>query len=282
MTIIVGLEAKDGVVVASDSQAGTWRGVDVKRLDYTKIHCFDIDARFHVVLTGAGSGAFLTKAADKFRDKCRVQHPNTIDEASDLAEDVITELMKRYMVDRAKQLGYVEGHDQPPLSRRPGAGPQLQIDDLQIILMLGIAGTGKKAIYIIHSQGVAERVQRYASVGSGSPFAEYLLARLCPVEPTLEEAIDLAAYVVEEVKKIDPHCGGRTQVVFVTKDKVERIKDNSLDDRLDQIAQRDSTMSRMWRAMVTDTIKPNTLESLVALLGEDAPDGESKGRKKNG
>ena len=157
MTIIVGLEAKDGVVVASDSQAGTWRGVDVKRLDYTKIHCFDIDSRFHVVLTGAGSGAFLTKAADKFRDKCRVEHPNTIDEASDLAEDVITELVKRYIVDRAKQLGYVEGHEQPPLPRRPG--PQLQIDDLQIILMLGIAGAGyEKAIYIIHSQGVAERI----------------------------------------------------------------------------------------------------------------------------
>ena len=108
------------------------------------------------------------------------------------------------------------------------------------------------------------------------------MARLCPKEPTLEEAIDLSAYVVEEVKKIDPHCGGRTQVVFVTKDKVERIDDTSLDNRLDQIAQRDGTMSRMWRAMVTDAIKPKTLESVIQLFGEDAPDIEGEGAKKNG
>ncbi len=45
VTIDVGIIARkdSGLVIASDSQAGSFRGVHVKRLDYSKIYDFTFD-----------------------------------------------------------------------------------------------------------------------------------------------------------------------------------------------------------------------------------------------
>lgn len=264
MTVIVGIVAKEGVVIASDSQASSMRGVEVKRSDYTKMYDFPVDSRFNVVLTGAGQVAFVTKAIERIDEMCGVQHPNTISDLSELAEDVMNEVTKRYVIDRAKQLGVMRTQALEEFINRP---TQLQIEQPHFVLMMGIAGMqAEHAIFVVHPEGVAERAFKYSSLGSGSPFAEYLLARLCPDEPSLEEAIDIAVYTVEEVKKIDPHCGGETQVVCATKDKRFRKKSHEVRIKVEQLAERDDALSRLWRAMV---VGDKTEDDVRGFLGED-------------
>lgn len=246
MTIIVGIVAKQGLVIASDSQASSFRGVQVKRSDYTKIYDFAVNERFNVLLTGAGQVAFVTKATEKIAEACQVQHPNTLGELSELAEDKMNELTKRYVVDKAKQLGVMRNRD---LDESVSGPTKLQIEPPSFVLVMGIAGE-EQGIFVVSPEGIAEKAFKYTSLGSGSPFAEYLLARLCPEEPSLNEAIDIAAYVVEEVKKIDPHCGGQTQVVCASKDGVSRKSSYEVRQKVDELAARDDALSRLWRAMV--------------------------------
>lgn len=262
MTIIVGIVAKEGVVIASDSQASSFRGVEVKRSDYTKLYDFAANERFNVILTGAGQVAFITKAAEKIIQTCQFQHPNTLAELSELAEDTMNELAKRYVIDRAKQLGVMRSQALEEIATGP---TQLQIEPPDFVLMMGIAGD-EHAIYVVHPQGVAERAFKYSSLGTGSPFAEYVLARLCPEEPSLEEAVDIAVYTVEEIKKIDPHCGGETQVVCATKKEVTRKSSYQVRQKVDELAARDDALSRLWRAMV---VGDKTEDDVRGFLGGD-------------
>lgn len=262
MTVIVGIVAKEGVVIASDSQASSFRGVEVKRSDYTKLYDFAVNERFNVVLTGAGQVAFITKAAEKIMQTCTLRHPNTLAELSELAEDTMNDLAKRYVIDRMKQLGVMKSQALEDMA----AGPtQLQIEPPEFVLMIGVAGD-EHAIFVVHPQGVAERGFKYSSLGTGSPFAEYLLARLCPEELSLEEAVDIAVYTVEEVKKIDPHCGGETQVVCATKKEVSRKSSYNVKLKVDELAARDDALSRLWRAMV---VGDKTEDDVRAFLGHD-------------
>jgi 20S proteasome alpha/beta subunit len=59
-------------------------------------------------------------------------------------------------------------------------------------------------------------------LGSGSAYAEYLLGKLYREDMTVHQAATLAVYVVEEVKKIDPGCGGTTQLVTMEGGKLKR------------------------------------------------------------
>src|SRR5437867_4300539 len=70
VTIIACIITQGGVVVAADSQAGTHRGVRVKRSDYTKIYNLGAeDSEVQAVIAGAGAMAFINKAVNDLREK---------------------------------------------------------------------------------------------------------------------------------------------------------------------------------------------------------------------
>ena len=54
-------------------------------------------------------------------------------------------------------------------------------------------------------------------MGAGGPTAETLLRKFCAYVP-LTHAISLAIYIVQEVKRLVPHCGLDTDVLYVRKD----------------------------------------------------------------
>jgi GGDEF domain-containing protein len=68
VTIIVGVLCKDGLAVASDSQAQSFRGVETKRMDYLKIHEICNEKDGCLVAVGAGMVAFISKTIDKLAD----------------------------------------------------------------------------------------------------------------------------------------------------------------------------------------------------------------------
>lgn len=240
MTIIVGIICEDGLVIASDSQASSFRGVDVKRLDYTKIYSFGFDGA-KVVLTGAGQVPFIIRAREIIEDKSKDQKFHGPRAIADIAEDTMIEISRRYIVERLRGLGSVRG---------PGQSDDGPMSAPDFALFLGVHCGTEPCLYTVYPDGVAGREDRYASLGSGSAFAEYLLARLYRDGLDLEEAVRIAVYVVEEVKKVEPHCGGPTQIVVLSAGEIIRKSEAQVRDIVQSLEEYDSSLKRVWKEIV--------------------------------
>ena len=154
MTIIVGLLCSEGVVIASDSQAGYSRGVDRKRLDFTKIYDYAFD-QANVVVTGAGMGPFITRAVEMLEEKSSSERFNKGRQIADMAEAVMVELHKKYVVDRQKELGFMKA--------RSGSHVPSKQDEwggLGLALMLGACCNKEFGIYTVYPGGIADRAER--------------------------------------------------------------------------------------------------------------------------
>jgi 20S proteasome alpha/beta subunit len=207
MTVIVGLLCSDGLVIASDSQEGD---EDLKRLDVKKVydtgHFGFKDAE--VIVAGTGASAHIARVAELIGENGFASYPKTPRNVADIVEDSMGQMKARYG------------------------------DDLDLELILGVycnscPREGERpvpsiALYSVYPAeedekvGVAELVTDYAATGSGGLVARYLLNRLHDESrPTtglkVEEAIREAVYVIEEVKKVDPYCGGPIQLIYIEK-----------------------------------------------------------------
>lgn len=259
MTIIVGIVCQDGLVMASDSQAMSFRGVAVKRVDYIKIYDFALNRSLSVLVTGAGEVPFITKSIEMLQDKWREERISNLRELAESAEQVMNSIQKRYVIDRAKELGIMR-------AARKALEPAIKPTTLRgfaleeygrppmFTLMIGAMDNRSEeaCIYTVHSDGVAEKAERYDSLGSGSAYAEYLLARLCAPPLAVDEAVKLGVYVVEEVKKIDPDCGGPTQVAVITKGSIQRKTAAEVKQLADKIIQKDEALAQLWRAIILE------------------------------
>lgn len=204
MTIIVGLKCVDGVVVGSDSQQEFGRGVAVKRLHRGKI--YTINNRF--TFAGAGTLAHIEKAVDAINiglsaAKKRKGGVNlSEDEIVDVMEKSITACYKEYNIDRAKFLG-------DPREK----------DFFTPILIGGclskVGEKNKACLFIVHKEGVVEKISDYATAGSGAAYAELLLKNYYYEKMTIKEGISVIVHTIGEVKDIDPNCGGITKVTIV-------------------------------------------------------------------
>jgi len=210
MTIIVGLKCKDGVIIGSDSQQEFERGVRVKRLNTLKIHTI-IDGKF--AMAGAGDYGHVEKAIYLIEEglreaftKKRVAYLEE-DECIDIIEKTMTFANKYYNIDRSKFL------DDPE-----------EKNYFDPILIVGFIESGDRKnmntrLLIAHPDGLVERIQDYATAGSGAAYAELLLKNYFSDDLTLKEAIPLAVHTIQEVKSIDPSCGGGANLITITPNK---------------------------------------------------------------
>lgn len=274
MTIIVGIVCDKALVVASDSQAMTSRGVDVKRLDYTKIYQFNLDSGLKVLITGAGETSFITRAVEMLQTQWKEKRVSTNRELADLAEETMNMIQKRYVVDRMNALGVSKSRD----LQQSGVEDSFNLQEVgrtpAFALMLGVLDRTEASIYIIHPDGVAEKIERYSSLGSGSAYAEYLLARLCCEGLEIDEAVKLAIYVIEEVKKIDPNCGGTTQVSVINEAGIVGKTATEIKTLVTGIMHEDEKFMKSWRGSILGRKKD--LDDLMQMFMEESADKRKK------
>lgn len=256
MTIIVGVICKDGLVIGCDSQASSVKGVPVKRTEYTKIYEIPVGGDGHALLSGAGTGAFVTRASELLGDKCKNSVCRNPREFADICEDVVTEIFKRYVIDKSKALGISKAKTPQVVS----GSIQWQEEPTEppgVILMTGIQCRVNKnpewCLYTVHPDGVAEKSDKYDAIGSGSAIAEYLLARLWSEKLAVEQATKVVVYVIEEVKKIDPFCGGPTQVVSLSKSGAKRLNPREVKEIADLVMAQDENLADFWRSLILET-----------------------------
>lgn len=261
MTIIVGIVCKDGLVMAADSQAESFRGVKVKRLDYHKITTFPQTGDLFVVVSGAGTGAFISKATDTLKEKYESTKITRPGELSDIAEEVMTLMQKRYVVEKMDKLGLSKNaHNHNRLRK-------VQVDfELNFILMVGcITKSGEQPnVYTVGTDGVSERGEKFASVGSGSAYAEYLLTKMYREDITTEQGKQLAVFIIEEVKRIDPGCGGPTQVIILNKKGIHRLNAEEVNKIAENTQKMDSCTSQVWWTIVNNKKSCEVIEEFIS------------------
>jgi 20S proteasome alpha/beta subunit len=248
MTIIVGIEYSGGILIASDSQATAQRGAPFKRVAIKLRTLQSTVGRTatRIIMAGSGSDPYISRAAELMQNQCGQRQFGSPRMVAECLEDAVTELYKRYVVSRAAKLGTEVGEE-----------------TLDVAFMLGVHCEGvanePRSLYIVYPNGVAERELGYATIGSGAPYAEYLLARLYRESMALDFAVKTAVYVIEEVKKIDPYCGGQTHVAILTDTGFLQYEDAQINQLATALANQDAQVKQIWRFLSGD---PEALREL--------------------
>ena len=167
MTILIGMPFKNGIVMACDSQGSAG---NVKHLDRRKMRAVSI--RFptgfgHIVLAGAGGAAYSSKAAEDIQHSCEGKLFRSPRDVADEVEDAVLAVYKRYVLDRQRKLGF-----EPSVTDDP---PELGI---MLAVSLWTGESSENGLYTIFPDGLAQSEDSYATMGTGSPYAEYLLQRM--------------------------------------------------------------------------------------------------------
>lgn len=210
MTIGLVIKCKGGIVVASDSLS-VWMNSSASKY-VNKIRVIQSDYLQHpVVVTGAGTGAFIDKFIDRCQRKielyCRGQRQerndseyrlDVVDFAEGLGEIVVSELYLEYVNQRVKALDIRELYGAYSLS----------------LLVSGATHGGELRAFCIHQEGLSENIESYHTIGSGSSYAEFFLRDLSSEESCLSimEACNLALHAVKAAEIMDRNVGGMAKI----------------------------------------------------------------------
>lgn len=258
MTLVVGIACKDGLIMASDSQGMSNRGVDVKRMDCTKIEVLS-DNGLKSIVGGAGEVPFINKIVDLIKKNIKESRIKNCEELIDCCEEGINEITKKYGVDRLRKIGLIE--------KTPSVHSERPEPTLNSIIVVGCIDNKKPLLHIILPEGVAEKEENFCSIGSGSAYAEYILSNLFYEDITLKEGILLATHVVEEVKKIDPNVGGDVQIITINSEGIIKEYNKTECNSLCQdISNKNKVLSDVWRSLI---LNKKTSEQISTFINKD-------------
>lgn len=219
MTLIIGIVCKDGIVIAGDSQT-TWQtGKSWEANKLEKLECANGFA------LAAESGATITSSS-------------ILEELKNQA--ISEEKTEKHSLPELAQMAVRKTRDKLRFQNFECSSEELEhfIDrnDLQSVLMFAhYEGDTPRIDTISLKMGISQRAKtKFEVVGSGSDLAHYLLSNLLHAKQKLdlmhaiktqrpasefqidiEEAVQIAVYVIEVVKRHDPYCGGPTKLGII-------------------------------------------------------------------
>ncbi len=234
VTIVVGIKYKDGIVLASDSQSiigdNRAKETEVKKIkEFPKIY-----NNLFFNFGGSGEKPLLKRAEEELIERCKNNIKITkLRDYADICEDVVDFMANRYVIKKYIKLGILKVDDLDdeinlPKWRKESAS--LKYDFLSAVLIKN-GNKDEFELYRVTPEGFAEPIEKYSYVGSGWGFAQYLLSSLYTKNIGMVEAINIGLTTIKEVKKIEPNCGGDTEISILTKSgflpnkkKIEFIK----------------------------------------------------------
>lgn len=265
MTTIVGISCADGLVIASDSKAT--KG-PTAREEYLKIWDLEVGP-YPAVITGAGRSAYISKYREFLQAECDMrssrQPIQSRSEFVEIAEEQMQLFSRRYGVERFTRLGLLRMGDDDG-----GGHAGLLLPEFQAVI--GIYAADPR-LYFIGADGVSEEQQLFGSTGSGGPYCEYLLQKMICEGMSVSEGALFAIHIVEQVKHVDPHSGGSTQVAIVTKDGVEHWDTHKVAKATLAVSDIDEKASTLWRTSIRT-------QSVNNSNGKTSSAKKSSGKKK--
>jgi len=206
MTVGIGVNCSDGIVLACDSLTTFGRGVPVLR--YTnKVHLLQHDGLKHpVAVVAAGITTYFNKFQDRacrkaigIASKAIGRELDIVDFCEEVCEPVISSLYKEYVIDRYRFFG-------APV-----------VDYGLSLIVAGATEAGELRSYHVHAEGLTERIEEYGTTGSGAAYAELFLRYLLTSEERCAESAGrAAAYAIKGVELMDPNVAGDTNIMVIS------------------------------------------------------------------
>lgn len=184
MTIALGIMAREGIVIAADSEVST----DMTRISGMKVFCFDDSKGGRIIVTGSGNTHYLQSAAYSI-GKIFTEHP----------DDPLIELEPTM---QAFLETFYENHV-TPFSTTP--------DPPDIALIIGASRGSESKGWISQNNILNQWRVTHAAVGIGEIHARAVLGTLAHA-CDFESAKIMAAYVVWLVKQRIAYCGKDTHI----------------------------------------------------------------------
>ncbi len=253
VTIIVGIIGKqegenDAIIFASDSQT-TWPTRPLKRMDTDKIAKVRFSDR-DVLVAQSGDSTMGARTIEIMAQDAQLVNCDDYRKPADLAQEAMAKAKKE-----AIRLNNLESHFD-------AAQEFLRENSFSLMIAYYLGDKPPKPfIYVLDSSiGIANQEKDYCAVGCGATVAELMLSR--SDIPTLSsyETLITAIYTVEEVKRVDPFCGGPTKIGMIFSTGACVLTDTSdwkdyVRITVDVMSQRDKELRDSWKKMMTSITK---------------------------
>jgi 20S proteasome alpha/beta subunit len=197
MTIAAGVLCSDGIIVCADTE----HTGDVSKFQAQKIIAID-DQTF---LTGAGATDYILMTADKLKDEFKSGRPVNPTDARQIVETVVRGVHDEHI------FSFWDGSD----PNRPG---------MELIVATRCSGGELALIKTFNS--ATHLGSSFEFAGSGYPIFEYWCRYFHRDRITMDGMTVLALFMLKEVKKVHPGCGGQSQIFYLPKaiDRPKRLR----------------------------------------------------------
>lgn len=245
VTILVGLIVGDIIVLASDSQTTYSSSFGAtKRLNADKITELSF-MNAKALVAQAGDANLSARAVEMMVNKAKGIELTDYRTVATLAEICCRELKEHL---RWQQL------DCSPEELRD----YVSDEQMDFELMIAHFYNNKPHIFTIDfTVGVANYKQSaYVTSGCGAGIADYLLSWFDLSKLTPTQGILTAIYAVEEVKKVDPYCGGPTKVAGIDNNHVTKfLGESNLSKHIQVMAEVDREARAEWGKRMDEVLK---------------------------
>ena len=247
VTIIIGIICESAIVLASDSQTTYSNSLGAnRRMDTPKISILEFEDG-EAFVAESGDATLSGRAVEILSRMAKGTKLSDYRTVADLSQKAI-----RQVKDELREQNF----DCSMAELRE----YMMKSDLNFSLMLAHYHNGKPYIYTVDfALGIATlSTHSYAAIGCGRGLALYILDwfNLGP-ETYFSEATMAAMYAVEEVKKVDSNCGGKTRVGIISakmipppgKTRLEMLQlmlENDNEEYVNALAQVDKEAKLEW------------------------------------
>lgn len=201
MTIAAGILCSDGIIVCADTE----HTGEVSKFQASKIIPLDE----HTLLTGAGTTAFIRMAADKLRDELKGARPQSPSDARQIVETVVKQVHSEHIF--------------PGWNGSDSYRPQIQ-------LIVGARCENGELALIRAADSAVYLGHEFEITGTGEPIFDYWCRYFYRDRLTTAGMATLVMFIMKEVKKVHPYCGGTSQIFHLPKTQVERPFSRFFDD----------------------------------------------------
>ena len=188
MTIAAGIICADGIILCADTE----HTGDVSKFQASKIIPIDENT----FLTGAGSTDYILMTADKLRDELKETRPANSSDARRIVEKVVRDVYAEHI------FSFYDASD----PYRP-----------QMFLITAIRCSGGDLALIKTTDSATRLGKDFEFTGTGQPIFEYWCRYFYRDRLTMEGMAMLALFMLKEVKKVHPSCGGASHVSYLPK-----------------------------------------------------------------
>jgi hypothetical protein len=223
MTIAVGFNCSDGIVVAADSEIST----NTNRMDGQKLWCYqfprdtDQPPTLKVVLAGAGDAGYLRATADAIDRALRPEM--TLDDARDAIQAVIDKVHLRRIY---------------PYSTDAYLRPSIR-------LLIGLV-TSKGRRLLSTTQMAIAPVPTAEALGIGEELAQFLIKQSSDGALDNATAVSLSIQILMHARTHVPGCGGPSNVLVL----------RGLDDATGFVTQQTITAHESFFRQFDEAIRP--------------------------